>query len=272
MDSLIRTNTADWTENSSLDCQLQLLKRNQRKGSKPRCHALTRGPRKEAAKRLTELMGSVGFVREDDFWMPDGFERLDEAQLHNSPCLLDVTRYGDRLKGWWLAEAGSKPRTPNWDIASTCTIEGKPGLLLVEAKAHIAELKADDRCGARSAKNLHQISAAIREANDALNLIRPGWGLSHETHYQLSNRFAWSWKLASLGIPVVLVYLGFLNADKMKNPFKDEQAWEKAVREYADKILPESIWGDILVVNCVPIYPLIRSTEISLNRVGIRTI
>ena len=30
------------------------------------------------------------------------------------------------------------------------------------------------------------------------------WGLSRDDHYQLSNRFAWCWKLATLGIPVVL--------------------------------------------------------------------
>ena len=28
----------------------------------------------------------------------------------------------------------------------------------------------------------------------------------------MSNRFAWAWKLADLGVPVVLVYLGFFRA------------------------------------------------------------
>ena len=30
--------------------------------------------------------------------------------------------------------------TPNWDITSTCTVRGEPGLLLVEAKAHAVAL------------------------------------------------------------------------------------------------------------------------------------
>ena len=39
-------------------------------------------------------------------------------------------------------------KAPTWDIASTCTIFGKKGLLLV-AKAHSEELKEDDRCGTK---------------------------------------------------------------------------------------------------------------------------
>ena len=34
-------------------------------------------------------------------------------------------------------------------------------------------------------------------------------------HYSLCNRVAWAWKLAQLGVPVVWVYLGFLNATEM---------------------------------------------------------
>jgi hypothetical protein len=36
--------------------------------------------------------------------------------------------------------------------------------------------------------------------------------ISRDNRYQMSNRFAWSWKLASVGVPVVLVYLGFVGA------------------------------------------------------------
>jgi hypothetical protein len=70
---------------------------------------------------------------------------------------------------------------------------------------------------ANGLRNHDKIGSAIRQANTNLNLISPGWNLSGDLHYQLSNRFAWSWKLASLGIPVVLVYLGFLNANDMSD-------------------------------------------------------
>ena len=44
-----------------------------------------------------------------------------------------------QLRDWWLAVKGGA-NTPNWDLASTCRVEGKRGLLLVEAKAHTREL------------------------------------------------------------------------------------------------------------------------------------
>lgn len=245
----------------------QRLKPNQRQGSKPRCHLLTHGQPEEVAERLNALIAPHGSVAATDHWMPQGFDHIEEAQLHNAPRLLDIDPYGQALKSWWLADTGPILVTPNWDIASSCTIDGKCGLLLVEAKAHHEELKQDDCCGANSRRNLERIGQAIRAANDGLNKLEYGWKLSHEHHYQLCNRFAWSWKLATLGIPVVLVYLGFLNADEMRDHFPDEQSWQNAVRNYAREIVPENVWGNKLMLDNAPIYPLIRSMKIRLNSI-----
>lgn len=247
---------------------LQSLKSNQRTGSKPRCHLLTRGTREQVAERLTKLIAPWGLVAATDNWMPQGFDDVKEAQLHNAPRLLDVNPYGQALKSWWLAVAGPTSVTPNWDIVSTCTIDGKHGLLLVEAKAHYEELKQDDRCGASSKRNFERIGEAVREANDALDKVHDGWNLSHENHYQLCNRFAWSWKLATLGFPVILVYLGFLNADEMPDPFQNVQSWDATLRNYARGVVPESVWNNHLLIDSVSIYPLIRTSEISLDSIG----
>jgi len=158
--------------------------------------------------------------------------------------------------------------TPNWDIASTCTIDGKRGLLLVEAKAHHKELKEADYCGSKNKMNFERIGEAIHAANDGLNKVQDGWNLSHESHYQLCNRFAWSWKLATLGIPVILVYLGFIDTDEMRDPFPDVKSWDNAVSNYARDFVPESVWGSKLIFNDAPIYPLIRSMKIRLNSIG----
>ena len=248
---------------------LQILKPNQKTGSKPRCHLLTHGTPEQVAERLTKLISPWGSVAKTDNWMPQGFDVVKEAQLHNAERLLDVNQYGQVLKSWWLAVAGPTSVTPNWDIASTCTIDGKPGLLLVEAKAHYTELNPDDRCGA-SKPNFERIGEAIRTANDGLNKVQNGWKLSHESHYQLCNRFAWSWKLTTFGIPVVLVYLGFLNADEMRDAFPDAQSWDNAVHSYAREFVPESVWGSKLILDDTPFYPLIRSMEIPLNSIGDR--
>ncbi len=243
------------------------LKPNQQKGSKPCCHLLTHGTPEQIAERLTNLIAPFGLVTSKDHWMPQGLENIKEAQLHKTPDLFADDKHCQTLKSWWLAVTSHNPMTPNWDIASSCTIDGKPGLLLVEAKAHFRELNPDDCGGAKNEKNYERIGEAIREAKNGLNKIQDGWNLSHENHYQLCNRFAWSWKLATLGIPVALVYLGFLNAGKMDDPFQDAQSWENAVREYSKGIVPDNVWGSKLMIDDVPIYPLIRSMTIQLNSI-----
>lgn len=242
---------------------LQKLGPKQRKGSKARCHLLTHGTPDQIAKRLTNLIEPYGSVSTTDKWMPRGFDDLEEAQLHKADRLLEVNlQY--QLKSWWLA-ASHRPVTPNWDIAGTCAIDGKRGLFLVEAKAHHTELNPKDSTNASNESNFKSIGKAVCAANDGFNLLQKGWNLSHESHYQLCNRYAWSWKLATLGLPVLLVYLGFLKADEMPDPFQDDQAWDKAVRDYARDIVPENVWGSKLMVGDVPIYPLIRSMEIPLD-------
>src|SRR5207302_415664 len=67
------------------------------------------------------------------------FEDISEAQLHTAVGLLSKAMC-DALGCWWLPEGRMDARTPNWDIASTATIQGRLGLMLVEAKAHDTEL------------------------------------------------------------------------------------------------------------------------------------
>ena len=118
------------------------LKPRERRGSKPRCHLLTDGTSQEVADRLTPLAAPFASVSPADRWMPNGFKKLEEAQLHRAPQLLDPA-LGDQLRSWWLEPASIRAKTPNIDIASTCQIDGVPGLLLVEAKAHDEELKRE---------------------------------------------------------------------------------------------------------------------------------
>ncbi|MFC1976651.1 hypothetical protein ACFLWS_00040 [Chloroflexota bacterium] len=134
----------------------------------------------------------------------------------------------------------AKPKAgnvPHWDIASTCTVEGKSGLLIVEAKAHDQELirgKAGKKRGkvesTDSLRNRAQIDSCMNNVNVSLAAeTKFSWFLSIEHCYQMSIRFAWAWKLTELGIPVILVYLGFLKAEEMRDqgvPFDEHLSWE----------------------------------------------
>jgi hypothetical protein len=146
--------------------------------------------------------------------MPRGYSHPEEARLDTfGLAVLPDSRAWSALRPWWLAHEGGA-NTPNWDIAMSCEIEGRPGLVLVEAKANVPELGTagkplDAAASPASHDNHDRIGQAIAEANSGLRGIAPSISLSRNSHYQLCNRLAFSWKLASLGIPTVLVYLGF---------------------------------------------------------------
>ncbi|MCX6021938.1 MAG: hypothetical protein NTZ05_09460 [Chloroflexi bacterium] len=197
--------------------------------------------------------------------MPKGIDHPAEARLGANGEFLpgDIRK---ALMNWWLVKKGGA-NTPNWDIFCTGEIEGRAGLILVEAKAHDQELSVAGKQPIGNPQNHERIGAAIAEANAGLNKCLPGWNLCRDSHYQLANRFAWGWKVASLGVPVVLVYLGFLGAEEMQDQgrrFAQHDGWEKAVKKHALDIVPDAAWGKVLNVGEVPFLPLIRSVRKAL--------
>ena len=242
------------------------------RGSRPRCNLLVDDSKEEVARRLTQLMDIPNLeVCPNDTWLPLGKPvKLPNGKWDKSPALeAELDKEGSplpcdirvKLREWWLA-TGRNPRTPKWDIASTCSINGKPGLLMIEAKAHAAELSPkQDRCGSSNDENREQIRKAIAQASEGLHVATEGsWQLSRDHHYQLSNRFAWSWKLASLGVPVVLMYLGFLNAQDMadRELFHTFDDWERCVKNYGANVVDNNCWEQWLDIGGTPMLPLIR--------------
>jgi len=227
------------------------------RGSRPRCVLLTDGSREEVSGRPTDIVGLPEVsVAPEDYWMPRGRQYTSEAQLDKCQKMLSPTDR-QKLSTWWLAIKG-RSITPNWDIASTCRIRGNKGILLVEAKAHSEELIKENRSKAKD-PNRSRIRQAVAQANSGLRNITGGpWNLSIEHHYQLSNRFAWPWKLASMGIPVVLVYLGFLNAVDMENPFRSEDEWEQNLSDYCNGVVDKNCWNREFDVEGTPFIPLSR--------------
>ena len=249
---------------------VDLLKPKERRGSKARCHFLTHGSTNEVAVRLTRVAPRFARVSVDDRWMPRGFSDREEAQLHKAERLLGPS-VCKQLREWWFAKANPQSKSPNFDIASTCTIEDKRGVLLIEAKAHDQELineTAGKRLKVASSEGTlsnHRrigmvIDAACRGLESATSLE---FHISRDTHYQMSNRFAWSWKLTALGFPVVLVYLGFLNASEMRDkgssPFPDRSVWKRVVKTHSDPLFPFEVWGRRWTCNGQAFVPLIRS-------------
>ena len=248
-----------------MDRFLEKLEPDERTGSKPRCHWLTHGAPGQVANRLNALAEPWGSVSADDHWMPEGFRRIQEAQLDKAARLLPKQDRG-KLRDWWLAVSRPHTRTPNWDIASTCTLDRRKGLLLVEAKAHTQELKIDDHVKAEG-PNRERIVGCIKEANAALaDQTELDWALSHQHRYQMANRFAWSWKLTELGYPVILVYLGFLGAEEMRNgreqnPLNSPAEWADLVKAHSEPLFPAEVWDRQWGIHDQPFVPRICSIK-----------
>ena len=121
----------------------------------------------------------------------------------------------DKLCKWWLTHRRGA-RLPTWDlVVSASNSSGRPALVLVEAKAHATELSSEGKLlvgrltaemQKRSNENHQRIAEAIAEAATALRALIPQIALSRDESYQFANRMAFAWKLASLGIPVGLVF------------------------------------------------------------------
>ncbi len=256
---------------------LDKLMRNQQRGSKPRCHLLTHGSADIVAARLTKLIEPFASVSPNDPWIPKGFDKIAEATLPEADSLLSAD-VRTELKRWWLAVASNTARTPNWDVAARCTTkEGRPGIVLIEAKAHDQELIKEETgrkniespVSVDRRRNLMRIDWAIRDASAALtDTTGLSWALSRDWNYQMSNRFAWAWKLADLGVPVVLVYLGFLRASEMEDqgkPFTDAAHWEATVKNHSRTLFPAEVWGKAWMCKGQPLIPLICSLEVPLD-------
>jgi hypothetical protein len=154
------------------------------------------------------------------------------------PSLIDFN-----FNKWWKPCGG---KAPTWDMISLCQLKGKDALLLVEAKAHKSEfnkygkrpLKENPSNGSET--NLSNIEARISEACDNLNSKNKGFKISIDSHYQLSNRVAFAWRLNQLNVPVVLLYLGFTGDDYFKDFFKNDSIWKDKFDKYIDGVVPRN--------------------------------
>src|SRR3974390_960405 len=89
------------------------------------------------------------------------------------------------------------------------------------------------------------------EANFALRRNIPGVFLSRDVSYQFSNRVAFAWKLASLGIPTILIYLGFIGDEPIAGEsdyFQTPGDWQSAFARHTAKHFPVDRQGDR--INC----------------------
>jgi hypothetical protein len=153
---------------------------------------------------------------------------------------------------WWIPYKVPVNKRPTWDLLCHILVDGKPGLLIGEAKAHVGELSDQDQksaptaTSARSVANDLSIRLRLSEASHSLTKLQVGsFELSADHHYQLSNRVAYLHKLATEGVPTVLMYLGWLQSpDWSSDSLRDAKHWEDTVRTHVNGTVPWKFLGE----------------------------
>ena len=235
-------------------------------------------------KHVLDWTGSPAFLTEfesllspipvtfptDTTFMPLGYEKPEEARLETFGLeVLPASPLWEQLHNWWLIHRRGA-NTPNWDIAARCEIEGKRGLILVEAKANWPELGYQGKhlskgASERSVENHKKIGSAINEACRGWQSIDSRISISRDSHYQLANRLAFTWKLGKLGVPVVLLYLGFTGDEGIRNagqPFVDDLDWRNAFKEYCQGVIPTELFEIRHNVSGTPVWLAVRSRKV----------
>lgn len=178
-------------------------------------------------------------ITKDDISCPNPKDPLHEKSLRTF-CRKYLSKDFNfkAFENWW-----NRRKNPTWDLISTCSIAGRKGLIIVEAKAHEAEMdysgKPKPKKGKEeSRKNYNKISRRIDEARKAIaRQIGRRISIIIESHYQLSNRIAMGWKLADCGLPVILLYLGFTGDTSLEKYFENDEHWQRVMGAYMRKFL-----------------------------------
>jgi hypothetical protein len=113
--------------------------------------------------------------------------------------------------------------------------------------------------------NHKRIGLAIAEACRALQRMDASTAISRDSHYQLGNRVAFAWKLASLGVPTVLVYLGFTGDTGIVDagaPFTGAAHWRAAFANYASSAVPDALLERRLDCGAPPAWLIVRDRPV----------
>jgi hypothetical protein len=152
-----------------------------------------------------ELLDRLGNSARVSWKSPLEHDSFAEYRDHGFLRAIDHEVLSPELAEFWPS------RGPQWD-ALACTDRGD--VLLVEAKAHIAELCSPP--SQASPRSLEKIEMALQETADYLGSTRPScWSTSF---YQLTNRFAHLYFLRKHRVRAWLVLVNFVGDDDVSGP------------------------------------------------------
>lgn len=161
---------------------------------------------------ITDHIGSNAPIK----WLSP-VESDDYAEYRDASFLRRIGQASlvDALTGYWPA------RGPQWDALGETS---RGDILLVEAKAHIAEMCSPGTAASPASRLLIDETLSRLAQQLAASPKRASWS---DHFYQLSNRLAHLHFLRTHGVSAWLVLVNFLGDRDMAGP-KTSEAWEAA--------------------------------------------
>lgn len=132
---------------------------------------------------------------------------------------------------WWIEHRGKRP---TWDYVCEAKIDGQDGLILVEAKAQKSECGKKKKVLSKDA-NVYQKGNHDHIENAIETEISSLCG-QYSGYYQIANRIAYANRIRELGIPVILIFLGFLGDSGSNGQWETEDKWKSDMWEIIDKL------------------------------------
>lgn len=154
------------------------------------------------------------------------------------------------LYSWWATHPAKKA---TWDYICLAEIQGIQGIILLEAKAHKGETSKSGKAPPVQGKVTHYDQAVRNhmqiEMNikDEFNRLGKCYQASINGYYQIANRIAYSSKAhAALGMPVLLVFFGFIGDAHFKDFWTNETVWQNDINACLNALdLPDAMNGEI---------------------------
>jgi len=143
---------------------------------------------------------------------------------------LDFLPDGDKARKKWPDFLPPQDRLQCWDAVALAEVDGETEWLLVEAKAHLGELRSD--CLASAGNGLGPINEALEEIKTDLG-VRPILDWKHG-YYQYCNRIAALWFLQRYKIKARLLFVYFTGDEFPMHAFdcpEDREGWQEGLEE-----------------------------------------
>jgi hypothetical protein len=180
----------------------------------------------ELSRKLLEVLSPPPPANTKLTWVsPLATKEFKELRDDEFLRALDLDKYIGDLREFW-PEGG-----PSWDALGRLEGDAGEGIVLVEAKSHILELKS--QCQAEDLESRGKIAKAFAETKEWLNVEQSSdWT---KPYYQSANRLALLYFFRKRAIEAWLVNVYFLNDPHFKNPAspRTREEWNPPIEDVA---------------------------------------